>query len=145
MTNLLQVFWLRPIDGINLLILLVLVWILFRIINDTGNLIEWADYISTRGTDGKQHGDINKVGQWAGILIAMMSVMMYADNETVDATGLAALLGVALLYLGGVAGYAAKLRANQGSMTTVTEPVPDVPSKVTVTEAAPVAEKKGKK
>ena len=145
MTDFLDLFGLRPIEGINLLILLLLVWILFRVINDTGNLIEWADYISTRGTDGKQHGDINKVGQWAGILIAVMSVMMYADNETVDATGLAALLGVALLYLGGVAGYAANLRSRQGTITTVTEPVIDtVPTKTTVTESPPVAAKKGK-
>ena len=133
---------LRPVNGVNLLILLVLIWILYRIVRDEGNIIEWADFISTRGNDGKQHGDINKVGQWAGIVIAVMSVLMYSDNQAVDATGLAALLGVALLYLGGVAGYAANLRARQGTVTTVTEPVIDpVPTKVTVTESPPVAQK----
>lgn len=140
-------FGLRPIDGINLLILLVLIWILFRVINDEGNLIEWADYISTRGSDQKQHGDINKVGQWAGIFIAVTSVMLYADNVTVDATGLAALLAVALLYLGGVAGYAANLRAKQGTVVTVTAPAdePVGPMKTTVTETPPPARKgKGK-
>ena len=135
-------FWLRPIDGINMLILLVLIWILYRIVKDEGNLIQWADYIASRGPDGRQHGDLNKVGQGVGIGLACTSVLMYSDNQTVDPTGLAALLGVALLYLGGVSGYAANLRSKQGSVTTTIEPAPDpAASKVTVVQAAPLAPK----
>ena len=139
MTNLLSLFWLRPIDGVNLMILLLLWWILIRIVRDDRNDVIWADYISTRGSDGRQHGDINKIGQWAGIILSVMCTLMYADNQTVDPTGLAALLGVALLYLGGVASYAATLRAKQGSVTTVTEPAPDpAQTKTTITETPPV-------
>ena len=139
MTNLLSLFWLRPIDGVNLMILLLLWWILIRIVRDGRNDVIWADYISTRGPDGRQHGDINKIGQWAGIVLSVMCTLMYADSQTVDPTGLAALLGVALLYLGGVASYAATLRAKQGSVTTVTEPAPDSAQiKTTITETPPV-------
>jgi UDP-N-acetylmuramyl pentapeptide phosphotransferase/UDP-N-acetylglucosamine-1-phosphate transferase len=144
-TALLATFWLRPIDGINLLILLLLVWVLIRIVRHPTNDIEWADYISTKGTDGRQRGDINKIGQWGGIVIAVMSVLMYADNEKVEPTGLSVLLGVALLYLGGVAGYAASLRAKQGTVTTVTEPATEpAPTKITVIETPP-PERKAKK
>jgi len=52
-----------------------------------------------------------------------MSVLMYADNEKVDPLGLSALLGVSLLYLGGVASYAATLRSKRDTVTTVTEPM----------------------
>lgn len=112
MTNFLALFWLRPIDGINILILLTLWWILVRIIRGDPN-INWADFISTRGQDGQQKGDINKVGQWAGIVVAVMSVLMYAGKVNVDGAGLAAVLGVSLLYLGGVAAYSATLRSRQ--------------------------------
>lgn len=140
MSNLLAMFWLRPVDGINLLILLVLSWILYRVIRDEGNLIEWADFIATRGADGRQHGDLNKVGQLVGIGLATMACLMYADNETVEPTGLAALLGVSLLYLGSVTAYAANLRSKQGSITTVTEPAPSpTESKVTETKTAPIS------
>ena len=137
MTNFFALFYLRPIDGVNLLILLLLWWILIRIVRGNDN-IEWADYITTRGRDGVQRGDINKIGQWAGIVLCVMTILMYADNEKVDPAGLSWLLGVALLYLGGVAGYAANLRAKQGTVTTVTEPAPEpTPIKTTVTEVPP--------
>ncbi len=140
MTHFLSLIYLRPIDGINLLILLVLLWILYRIVRNEDNDIAWEDFISTRAADGRQHGDINKVGQWFGIVIATMPVLMYVDNDKVEPTGLAALLAVSLLYLGGVAGYAANLRAKQGSVTTTTEPVPDpAPSKVTTVQVPPIA------
>lgn len=106
-------FGVRPVDGINLLILAMLIWILIRIINDAGNLVVWADFVSTKGIDGKQHGDLNKIGQIAGIVLAVVTVLMYADNTTVDPTGLAALLTVALIYLGGVTAFAVWMRSKQ--------------------------------
>jgi hypothetical protein len=56
-----------------------------------------------------------------------------------EAVGLAAVMGVALLYLGGVSGYAANLRAKRGSRETVTEPAAEpVPMKTTITETPPI-------
>lgn len=144
MTELLEWSALRPVNGVNALILIVLIWILYRVIQDEGNLILWADFISTRGADSKQHGDLTKVGQLVGIGLAAISVLMYADNEVVEPVGLSALLGVALLYLGGVTMYAANLRSKQGSVTTTIEPAPvPVPVKTTTVETPPIAANKG--
>lgn len=106
-------FGLRPIDGVNILILLALVWILIRLVNDPNNSIIMADYIASRGVDGKQHGDLDKVGQIVGIVVSAMTVLMYADNKTVEPTGLSILLGVSLLYLGGVSMYAKYIRSKR--------------------------------
>jgi hypothetical protein len=132
-------FDLRPVDGINILILLVVVWILVRVINSDANSLVWADFISTRGADGSQRGDLNKIGQLVGIVVAAMTVLMYADNQTVDAIGLSALLGVALAYLGGVTAYAAFLRSRQGSVETTktTDFMPPTTRTETKVETAP--------
>lgn len=143
MRDFMALFWLRPIDGINLLILLVLIWILYRIIFiDDRNSIVWADYISSPDATGRQRGDLNKVGQVAGIFLCVSVVTMYADNTSVEPMGLSALLTVALAFLGGVTMYATWIRSKQGSKTTVTEPAPapQPPMKTTVTE--PVKENK---
>lgn len=135
-----DVFGLRPIDAINMIILLLLVWILVRVVSDEGNLVVWADYISTRGQDGKQHGDINKIGQLAGIVLAVVVVLMYADADTVEPVGLSTLLGVSLVFLGAPTMYAGWIRSKQGGVETtkVTEFVP--PARVTETksETAPI-------
>jgi hypothetical protein len=128
-------FGLRPVDGINAAILLVVVWILIRVIHSDANSIVWADFISTRGADGKQHGDTNKGGQLVGIVISAITVLMYADNQTVDVVGLAALLGVALAFLAAPTMYAGFLRSKQGTTQTVVEPVANPgPTKSTTTE-----------
>ena len=127
---------LRPVDGINALILLMVIWTFIRVISSEVNTVVWSDFISTRGDDGTQRGDLNKVGQIVGIVVAAMSVLMYADQKNVEPTGLAALLGVALAYLGAVSGYAAFLRSKRGAVETkeVTEPAIEGPTKTTVTK-----------
>lgn len=126
---------LRPVDGINAIILLVVIWTFIRVISSDTNTIIWADFISTRGEDKLQHGDLNKVGQLVGIVVAAMSVLMYADSKNVEPTGLSVLLGVALAYLGAVTMYAAWLRSKRGSVETTqtTEPAPG-PTKTTITK-----------
>jgi hypothetical protein len=126
---------LRTIDGINAIILLMVIWIFIRVIGNDATTIIMADFISTRGDDGLQHGDLNKVGQIVGIVVAAMSVLMYADSINVEPTGLAALLGVALAYLGAVTMYASFLKSKRGTVETtrVTEPV-TAPAKVTETK-----------
>ena len=132
-------FGLRPVDGVNIAILLVVVWILVRVIHSEANAIVWADFISTRGADGSQRGDLNKIGQLVGIAVAAMSVLMYADNKTVDAVGLAALLGVALAYLGGVSAYSAFLRSKQGQTETTRTTDFVQPTRVTDTTTGPAS------
>ena len=138
MESYLSNFGLRPIDGINILILLFVFWMFVRIVTSEVTQIIYADYISSRGADGKQHGDLDKVGQLVGIIVAALVVLMYADSDKVEPVGLSALLGVSLLYLGGVTMYAKYIRSKQGSIQTVTEPVDLTPTKVTVTETPPI-------
>lgn len=127
-------FGLRPVDGINALILVVAIWVLVRVINSETNAIIIADFISTRGTDGKPHGDLNKLLQLSGGLVGCITALLYADNDKVDALGLAAVLGVVLGFCAGPAMWAANLRSKQGSVETtkITEPAA-APAKVTET------------
>lgn len=124
-----------------LFILLVMLWI-YRIVRDPGNTVEWADFISSRGADGKNHGNWNSVGKGIGVFIAFYLPLLYAHSATFDPTGGALLLGTSLAYLGAVDGYGSYLRAKQGTVQTTTEPVADpVPMKTTVIETPPVGGK----
>ncbi len=125
---------LRPVDGINALILLFVIWIFIRVVSSDVNTIVWADFISTRH-DGEQRGDLNKLLQLAGGVVGCITALLYADNEKVDAIGLAAVLGVVLGFCAGPAMWAANLRSKQGSVETtrVTEPANPPPLKVTET------------
>jgi hypothetical protein len=131
---------LRPIDAINMIILLLLLWILVRIVSNDKNLIIWADYVSTRGQDGNQHGDINKIGQLAGIVLAVVVVLMYADNTMVEPVGLSALLGVSLVFLGAPTMYAGFIRSKQGGVesTRITEMAPSSRVTETLSQSAPI-------
>lgn len=134
----------RPVDGINALILLMVIWTFVRVVANEKNTIVWADFISSRGHDGEQHGDLTKVGQLVGIVVSAVCVLMYADSDKVEPVGLSALLGVALLYLGSVTAYSAYIRSKQGTVETsrTTEPAPDpATTKVTdtVTQTPPIS------
>ncbi len=114
-----------------------------RVINSAGNELEWADLISTPARNGgRPHADWNKIGQGFGVVLCVWLPAVYVYSAKMEAVGLAAVMSVALLYLGGVSAYAATLRARQGSVTTVTEPAPDpAGTKTTITELPPVAGK----
>ena len=134
---------LRPVDGINALILLVVIWTFVRVVANEKNTIVWADFISSRGHDGEQRGDLTKVGQLVGIVVSAVTVLMFADSEKVEPVGLSALLGVALVYLGGVTAYSNYIRSKQGVVETsrTTEPIPDpavTKTTETVTETPPI-------
>lgn len=136
---------------VSAIILLGMMYAVVKIMNGA-NTLEWTDLVSTRAHDGTQHADWNKIGQGMGVVLSAWLPAVYAYSPHVDATGLAALLGVALAYLGGVSAYAATLRAKAGTVETtkVTEPVPPAPKVTdTITQTAPIAEeakpKRGKK
>jgi energy-coupling factor transporter transmembrane protein EcfT len=137
-------FGLRPVDGINLLTLLFVIWMFIRVMNSETNTIVYADFISTLGADGKQHGDINKLGQTVGIVIAALCDLLYAHSKNMDAGGLALVLSVTLAYFAAVKMYATYLKSKQGSIETTrtVEPMAaPVPIKVTDTtkQTAPIA------
>lgn len=127
------------------IIVLIFLWGLIRVMNNASNALTWADLLSVRGTDGAQHASWDPIGKGCGVVLCVFCPVVYTYSPKMDAIGLAAILGVALAYLGGVAGYSAYLRSKMGSVTTVTEPVPDpTTTKTTVVESPPVAKRKGK-
>ena len=126
--------------GLTAIIVIAALVALIHIINGAEEL-EWVHLVSTRTVDGYQRADWNKIGQGLGVVLSVWLPAVYVYSPKMEATGLAAVLGVVLLYLGGVSSYAATLRARQGTVETRTEPVPDDPAPVirTVTQNPPIA------
>lgn len=121
------------IIGILAAVLLLLFSIkLVFIINSSDNSLEWSHLISSRAADGIQYADWNKIGQGCGIILCLWLPAVYVNSDKMDAMGLAAVMGVALAYLGSVSGYAATLRSRRG--TTATTLVTESPSKTTETK-----------
>lgn len=114
----------------------------YRWMNSADTNLEWRDFVSTRGPDGIHHGDANKVGQMAGIVAVVFIMILTAPKAYTDFTGFATMLVACLGFLGGVAAYAANLRAKSGRIetTTTVEPAaPAAPAKVTTKSSAPAA------
>lgn len=88
-------------------------------IKSAANSLEFYHLISTEAKDGSYYVDWNRIGQGAGVILCSVIPFIYVYSPKMDATGLAAILGVALAYLGGVSGYAATLRSKQGQVETV--------------------------
>lgn len=112
------------------------------------NGLEWRDYISSIGPDGKFHGDINKLGQVTGIAFGSVALVLVSPNAKDDFTGFALVLTAYFAFVGCAAGYAAYLRSknNLTQTTTTTEPATDpatIKTTTVVTEPAKAA-KKGK-
>lgn len=95
------------------LALVLLVYKLHRTIEDDGNEIDWWQFISSRGRDGRQYADLTKLGQAAGIVLCFFSTIYLSSKVTCDAgwLGFAGVLSVALLYLGGVQVYQTMMRS----------------------------------
>ena len=130
------------VKALALAFALGLLFALVKVVNSTGNTLEWWHLVSSRAANGVQFADWNKIGQGCGVVICTVLPAVYVYSPKMDAIGLAAVMVVALLYLGGVSGYAANLRAKQGSRETVTEPAAEpVPMKTTVTETPPLGAK----
>lgn len=129
-------------DAFRWLFFLALLWAFYRWM-EGNNGIEWRDFISAEKPDGTYRGDINRAGQCFGVGVAVYSVVATAPQAHTNFAGFGVLLGAALLFLCGPAGYAAFLRSKQGRIetTTVEEPlpVPSGPVKKTVVTNEPAA------
>jgi hypothetical protein len=107
-----------PLFGIFLILFLLLAYAVIRVVNSITNDLEWSQLISSKGHDGQQYADWNKIGQGCGVILCVWLPAVYAHSDKADAVGLSAIMGVALLYLGGVSSYAATLRARRGTTET---------------------------
>jgi hypothetical protein len=123
-----------PLFAVFVIIILLLAYAFIRVVNSLDNNLEWSQLISSKGQDGKQYADWNRIGQGAGVVLCVWLPAVYAHSDRADAVGLAAIMGVALAYLGGVSGYAATLRARRGTIETIVETPAPSSSKKTTTE-----------
>lgn len=112
----------------TVILFIIIVIAVARVFRSSENDIEWADLISVMAQNGKQKGDWNQIGKGGGVILCIALPFIYVYSPGMDAIGLAAVMGVALAYLGGVSAYAANLRSKQGTVETVR-----------TTELAPVA------
>lgn len=112
-----------PMFGLFVIIVLLIAFAFVRVINSLDNDLEWAHLVSSKARDGKQYADWNKIGQGCGVILCVWLPAVYAHSDRADAVGLSAVMGVALLYLGGVSSYAATLRARHGATETISTEV----------------------
>ena len=108
----------KLVVALTAILVLLFMLALVRVMNNKDNDLEWAQLISTRGADGQQYADWDKVGKGLGVVLCVWLPAVYVYSPKMEAMGLAAVMGIALAYLGGVSGYAATLRAKQGSVET---------------------------
>lgn len=116
-----------PIAATVILFIIIIVAVA-RVFRSTDNDIDWADLVSVMAQNGKQKGDWNQIGKGGGVILCIALPFIYVYSPSMDAMGLAAVMGVALAYLGSVSAYAATLRSKQGSIETTR-----------ITEAAPLS------
>lgn len=110
-----------PLFGLFVIMVLLIAYAFIRVVNSLDNDLEWSHLVSSKARDGKQYADWNKLGQGCGVILCVWLPAVYAHSEKADAIGLSAVMGVALLYLGGVSSYAATLRARRGTTETTNE------------------------
>ena len=97
----------------NIIFLLVIIWYIVHAVNKQDNTMQWSELVSSKGADGKEHFDWNRIGQGCGVILAMTIPYIYVHSEHMDALGLTAVMSASLLYLGAVNSYAATLRSKQ--------------------------------
>lgn len=110
-----------PLFGLFVIMVLLIAYAFFRVVNSLDNDLEWSHLVSSKSRDGKQYADWNKIGQGCGVILCVWLPAVYAHSDRADAVGISLLMGVALLYLGGVSSYAATLRARRDVIGTTTE------------------------
>lgn len=104
---------------VTVLVFIVIVIAVARVMRSDKTDIQWADLISVLAHNGAQRADWNQIGKGGGVILCIALPFIYVYSPGMDAIGLAAVMGVALAYLGGVSAYAANLRSKQGTVETV--------------------------
>lgn len=95
-----------------LITILVAVWWLLLKVMREDNGIEWWQYISTTKPSGEHVADLDKLLKLIGGIIGSWAVVKASYATPPDLMGLAAVLAAYFAFVGGAAGYAAKLRSD---------------------------------
>lgn len=75
------------------------------------NPLEWWHFISSKGADGKDYADIDKLGKVVALFISSWVMMVMTFNSKMDAM----MMMTYLAYAGAVGGWSAYLRARTGA------------------------------
>jgi len=89
-----------------------------RVMNGQNDLA-WDHLISSGAKDGKTYADWNKIGQGCGVMVATSMPYIYMYSSTPSAEGLALIMGVSLLYLGGVTSYSTHLKSKNSDVKNI--------------------------
>lgn len=134
-------------EAFRWLFFIALLWAFYRYVNSGTNPLKWWHFVSSRGSDGEYYADLNKLGQVTGIAVGSLALVQLSANAKSDFVGFAAVMTAYFAFVGGVAGYAAFLRAKGGKVETktVVEPAPvAVATKTTTTTTEPAAKEQGR-
>lgn len=96
--------------AVNLILGLIAVWGFVRVVNDPANPIEYWHFFASRGPDGGQYGDINKLGLLIGIASATWVFVWYGYKLKLEWP----MAIVYLTFIAGVDTYAKWLRSIVG-------------------------------
>jgi len=77
------------------------------VIWDKDNEIEYWHFIASKGSDGKNYGDIDKLGKLVALVVASLAVSWHSYALKLDAL----VLGTYLTYAGAIGAWSAYLRA----------------------------------
>jgi hypothetical protein len=115
------------------ILFLIVVWLIHRlqrVLEDESNPIEWWQFISSRGKDGKQYGDMTRLGQATGIVLCFF-VTLYLVTKIDDSgwLGFCGVLTIVLTYLGGVQAFQTYIKNKNQPLVTppVVQPDEDKP------------------
>lgn len=108
-----------PNTGVIFTVLFFILILLFayRVMNNESNTLDWWQLLGSKGDDGKQYADWNKIGQGFGVMIAVWMPFIYVHSDKMDAVGLALVMGASLTYLGAVSAYSKFIKSKQGDKT----------------------------
>lgn len=94
----------------------VLLCVLHIVIYNRGNPLRYWHFIASKGSDGEQYADLDKLGKLTAIIVSSVVVLWMAHDGKFDSTT----LFVYLSFCGGIAGWSAYLRAKNGKLSTPT-------------------------
>ena len=104
---------------ITVLFFMVAAAVFVKVMNNQNNDLDWYHLFSSGAKDGKTYADWNKIGQGCGVIVATWMPFLYINTNKADAMGLAAVMGVSLLYLGGVSAYSTTLRSKNNDVKNI--------------------------
>ncbi len=91
--------------------LIFLVFMIYAVFRSQKNRIECWQLISSKNAAGEERADIDKVGKVVALFLVVGVVIRYVTGAETLSNNMLALLFGALVYLGGIAGFSALIRA----------------------------------